>query len=110
MQLGGALEEFIFSGRLDNLANCYCALEALIGTCVDAVCLVYICRRLIDLSMIAGSAGSLADEPHVRMVALFDNAEVGSTSKMCAGGPVMMDSIKRIYDLRSFPPRQVSKA
>ena len=73
--LGGALDEFIFSGRLDNLANCFCAVKAL--TSADT---------------------TLESEPHVRMVALFDNEEVGSSSAMGAGGPVMMDTMKRITE------------
>lgn len=44
--LGGSEEEFIFSGRLDNLASCYTSLQALLGACSDA---------------------SLADETSVRM-------------------------------------------
>ena len=35
------------------------------------------------------------------MIALFDNEEVGSTSTMGAGGPVMLDSIKRISEVLS---------
>ncbi|CAL0299750.1 unnamed protein product [Lupinus luteus] len=74
--LGGGNNEFIFSGRLDNLASSYCALRALIDSCE--------------------SPGDLASEQAIRMVALFDNEEVGSDSVQGAGAPTMFQAIKRI--------------
>ncbi|CAL9081672.1 unnamed protein product [Musa textilis] len=76
--LGGGNNEFIFSGRLDNLASSYCALRALIDTC-----------RL---------PGDLANEQAIRMVALFDNEEVGSNSMQGAGAPTMFQAMRRIVD------------
>ncbi|KDP35783.1 hypothetical protein JCGZ_10419 [Jatropha curcas] len=74
--LGGANNEFIFSGRLDNLASTFCAL-----------------RALIDSSK---SSNDLSSEPAIRMVALFDNEEVGSGSVQGAGAPTMFQAMRRI--------------
>ncbi|KAJ7970565.1 Aspartyl aminopeptidase [Quillaja saponaria] len=74
--LGGGNNEFIFSGRLDNLASSYCALKALIDSCK--------------------SPGDLFDEHAIRMVALFDNEEVGSGSVQGAGAPTMFQGMRRI--------------
>ena len=55
--LGGVHSEFIHSARLDNLASCFLAVEALIE-----------------------HSGSLEDDEDVSLVALFDHEEVGSSS------------------------------
>ncbi|KZV21745.1 aspartyl aminopeptidase family protein [Dorcoceras hygrometricum] len=74
--IAGALKEFIFSGRLDNLCMSFCSLKALIDT--------------------SSSESSLENETGVRMVALFDHEEIGSNSAQGAGSPVMLDALSRI--------------
>ncbi|XP_068658304.1 probable aspartyl aminopeptidase isoform X2 [Aristolochia californica] len=76
--LGGGNDEFIFSGRLDNLASSFCALRALVDSC----------KQPVDLS----------DEHAIRMVALFDNEEVGSGSMQGAGAPTMFQAVRRIIN------------
>ncbi|KAL0583858.1 hypothetical protein ABG067_006302 [Albugo candida] len=60
--VGGLLNEFIFSARLDNLCCSWLALKSLVS-----------------------SIDSLDQETNTRMIALFDNEEVGSQSRMGAG-------------------------
>lgn len=73
--IGGALKEFIFSGRLDNLCMSFCSLKALID---------------------ASNDNTLEQEEGVRMVALFDHEEVGSNSAQGAGSPAMFDALTRV--------------
>uniref|UniRef100_M4C3M7 aspartyl aminopeptidase n=1 Tax=Hyaloperonospora arabidopsidis (strain Emoy2) TaxID=559515 RepID=M4C3M7_HYAAE len=71
--VGGVLEEFIFSSRLDNLCCSWLATQALIQ-----------------------SLDTLADDESVRVTALFDNEEVGSQSLMGAGSNFMQSVAERV--------------
>ncbi|OSX75570.1 hypothetical protein BU14_0231s0023 [Porphyra umbilicalis] len=76
--IGGAHGELVLAPRLDNLHSCYTALTAL--TAAD---------------------GTLADEADVRVVALFDHEEVGSTSAVGANSALLPAAFARIH--RSLP-------
>lgn len=70
--IGGLNNEFIFSGRLDNLMMSFCAVQGLLAST------------------------NIESEHNVRMIALFDNEEVGSGSNQGAAGTMMQDVITRI--------------
>ncbi|KAF7728929.1 hypothetical protein EC973_005324 [Apophysomyces ossiformis] len=71
--IGGAYDEFVFSARLDNLGMSFCALKALINSSKD-----------------------LADEPHIRLISLFDNEEIGSTSAQGANSNLLPATLQRL--------------
>ncbi|CAG8492580.1 13437_t:CDS:2 [Ambispora gerdemannii] len=74
--IGGVYNEFIFSARLDNLMMSYTALTALINSTSDP--------------------DSLSNEHNIRMIALFDNEEVGSTSAHGANSSLLETTIRRL--------------
>lgn len=77
--IGGAEGEFIFSGRLDNLASCHAALQAL--------------------------TESKTKDPMTRVIAFYDHEEVGNDSAQGAGSPFLKDALERLT-LESDSPRE----
>ena len=69
----GLAGELVSSPRLDNLTSVWACLEGLVAAAKDGV------------------------PDGVRLVALFDNEEVGSRTKQGAGSAVLMEVLRRIY-------------
>ena len=67
----GVHDEFISSGRLDDLSMCFAGVEAMIGTTAET-----------------GDT--------TRVLAIFDNEETGSQTKQGAGSPFLSYMLKRI--------------
>lgn len=68
--LAGPEKEFIFSGRLDNLASCHSAMHAL--------------------------TESTKKDPATKVIAFYDHEEVGSETAQGAGSPFLKDVLERI--------------
>jgi len=80
--LCGARSEFLNSARLDNLASCFLATEALVAHATEGGgCL---------------PGGRLSADADISLIALFDHEEVGSSSAVGAGSPIMAESVRRI--------------
>jgi len=79
-RIGGALNEFVFAARLDNLAGTYTTLRALIESCDS----------------------SLETESNIRMVCSFDNEEVGSASNRGAASNLMLSTMRRLHGAKLF--------
>jgi aspartyl aminopeptidase len=74
--LGGMNSEFIFSPRLDNLMMTYCATESLIASLADE--------------------DALEDDPTIRLIALFDHEEIGSTTAQGADSNMLPAVLRRL--------------
>jgi aspartyl aminopeptidase len=79
--LGGLLEEFIFSPRLDNLNMSFCAIMGL-------------------LKSLEGES-ALENESSTRLVALFDHEEIGSLTAQGADSNALPAIIRRLSVLPS---------
>lgn len=78
----GATEEFLASGRLDNLSSVFAGLTAL-------------------EQISGGTAGEdhqAAQAPVIPMLAAFDHEELGSASRSGAAGPFLQEVLERIYE------------
>jgi len=83
---GGAADEFVLSGRLDNLGSSHAALSALIA---------------------AGDAG---ESEFTRIVTLYDHEEIGSRSAYGAQGTLLLDVVDRIASLTGVDPETRARA
>ncbi|KAF7510669.1 hypothetical protein GJ744_006035 [Endocarpon pusillum] len=79
--LGGLMDEFIFSARLDNLNQTYCATMGLI----DSV----------------SKSTALDDETSMRLVACFDHEEIGSMTAQGAFSMMLPAILRRLSVLPS---------
>ena len=69
--LCGVNNEYIESGRIDDLSMAFAGLEALVETCQDPL-------------------------DNIRILAIFDNEETGSGTRQGAASPVLRDMMERI--------------
>jgi aspartyl aminopeptidase len=80
--VGGASDELLFSGRLDNLCSSYQSIRSLISasqeTTATATSTPPLCQNNVQIAMI------------------FDHEEVGSSSAQGAGSSMFMDTLRRI--------------
>ena len=74
--LGGLTDEFIFSARLDNLNQTYCATMGLIDSVKDKA--------------------ALDDETSIRLIACFDDEEVGSMTAQGAFSSMLPAIVRRL--------------
>jgi len=84
--IGGGLDEYIFSPRLDNLCMSFCSLQALIDS---------------------ASSPAFNEETNVNTIMLFDNEEVGSATAHGAESPLLLDLVNRVTSMDD--PKHVAR-
>lgn len=83
-QLGGLKKEFIFAGRLDDKLCSWAAIQALIASCQS------------------DASGAVDGKPGIiKVVATFDNEEIGSLTRQGARGNFLPSIISRITEALS---------
>ena len=90
--LGGLMDEFIFSARLDNLNQTFCAVQGLIES--------------------VNESSALEDESSIRLIAAFDHEEIGSETAQGADSTMLPAIIRRLSVLpaSSFAENESEKS
>lgn len=86
--IGGALNEFVYSARLDNLCSSFCALEALIA---------------------ASTHTSLENDSGIRAICLFDHEECGSQSSHGAASSLLERLLIRLASAFMEPSQSAAE-
>jgi aspartyl aminopeptidase len=74
--LGGLNSELIFSARLDNLMMSFCAVEGLVKSLTESK--------------------TFAEDPTIRLIALFDHEEIGSRTAQGADSNILPAVLRRL--------------
>ncbi|QLL33179.1 hypothetical protein HG536_0E00900 [Torulaspora globosa] len=77
--LGGLNDEFVFSGRLDNLTSCFTSLHALV----------------------LAADTNIEEEHGIRLMASFDHEEIGSSSAQGADSNFLPNILERLTALKA---------
>ena len=88
--IGGLNNELIFSARLDNLGMTYCAVQGIIESC--------------------SSPSSLDNESTIRLIACFDDEEIGSVTAQGAESNLIPSMVTRLSILPGEKGVSVSSA
>lgn len=94
--LFGLNNEFISSGRIDDLEMAHAAMSALIASAGDAD------LRETDCYGEPACARERRIQPYTRVMAIFDNEETGSGTKQGAASPILQAILTRITDALTF--------
>ncbi|EDO16070.1 hypothetical protein Kpol_1016p10 [Vanderwaltozyma polyspora DSM 70294] len=78
--LGGINEEFVFSGRLDNLTSCFTSMHAIT----------------------AAAENGLEQETGLRMMACFDHEEIGSSTAQGADSNFLPNILERLNQASTY--------
>ncbi len=92
---GGFDDEFVFSGRLDNLAMSHAALEAFCQEGSSSPASTLGSATGITSGFASGASTGSSAHQAIQVAALFDNEEVGSTSAQGANSNLIGATLER---------------
>ncbi|RUS19472.1 aminopeptidase I zinc metalloprotease-domain-containing protein [Endogone sp. FLAS-F59071] len=98
--IGGANYEFIFSARLDNLEMSFCSLTVYFRSLPHSFFILSLAHDSTTTQALINSSDDISSDPNIRIIALFDNEEVGSVTAHGAGSDLLPVTLRRLAATR----------